>query len=81
MHAKFLAALISAGTLAVALAPPAVGHDLTATNGCDTEHGWYPVDSSNAPEKDRNGDHVICGKPQQDGGTTFKENHIHTHNQ
>ena len=79
-HAKALvAALISAGALGVAFAPPAVGHNLNATNGCDAEHGWFPTSAGNAPEKDRNGDGQICGRPNpKDANTTvFKDNHRH----
>jgi hypothetical protein len=74
MNAKFPAALICAGTLAVAFAPPAVGHNLNATNGCDVEHGWFPVAAAQAPQKDRNGDGSIC---LNEGGT-YRDNHIHT---
>ena len=75
MHTKCLAALISAGALAVAFAPPAVGHNLNATNGCDVEHGWYSSSAANAPDKDRNGDNLVCIR---EGGAA-KDNHIHTH--
>jgi hypothetical protein len=80
MHAKaVVAALISVGALSVAFAPPAVGHNLNATNGCDSEHGWSSVSAGTAPEKDRNGDGIICGKqrPNDPQQATFKDNHRH----
>jgi hypothetical protein len=71
-----VAALISAGALTVAFAPPAVGHNLGPL-GCDTERGWVAVSAGQAPEKDRNVDNVICRKERPNGEGTYKDNHRH----
>jgi hypothetical protein len=73
-----MAALVSAAALGVVFASPAAAHTV-ANNGCDTEHGWYSVSAVTAPEKDRNGDGMICGKPRQSDPqqATFKDNHRH----
>jgi hypothetical protein len=72
MKIKFVGALVAAGSLAVAFASPAAGHDLSSTNGC-TE-GWS-YDYNPSSKKDRNGDGWVCYQVHH--SFVFRDNHVH----